>query len=283
MFNAILSSDSKVHDDFYNSEVVHYRQEFAGDISSFFSSVGNVVKNITASWEGVKFPSGTDLFNQIRTFTGTAEYNMSKTHFLTLSDVVVPCPTGFDKDFLGYIAVLEKARAQLFGNAEKAASEFYILITTFVNDRSARMEIKNFNREIAKLRGEREAMEKAFDHFFTTGNNQRQAFGRLFETKKDVSTALHSAASLLREVQKEDPRKHEARSKEIAKRLEMVIEIYRNSDSAAQKQHRLAFLAISEYGLEVARQFEFVAKYMARVEIASTSAKNIAERIANMA
>lgn len=273
-----------VNDNAFIENAVHYRQESIlmvfDKFIKFIQTLASVSSNMVSYWLFFKLADNSN--NTIKAIVGNVaalKQKLDKNHYMSISDTLLPCPNGFNGNYPGYVELLSQEGKSIFDTGLKQADEFQKLITEYINNKSSRISVRDYTRTLDEVRKNRINQDKAFLDYFNTGNNQRQRLDKMFESKKDMVPAMNVVVESYKHVLKYDPKTLHARSCEIAKRLDMVIAIQRKATKEQAEETKVAFCALAEYALEVARQFEHMGKYMIRVEMAAVSASNICSKL----
>ena len=174
------------------ANLVMLRQEsIATDLFSRFVNTFEGIKNaVTKTLNGVLNDSNLDKLNRsLKTISSDFRSNeavIDSINYVVLSTLPIPCPDGFDKDFVGYVDSLESVREALIKTALVAVSDFNTYLASFIGNKSSKISLQDNGRHYASLAKQREKQNELFLSFFSTGVNQRQTLAKMFKTKEEI-------------------------------------------------------------------------------------------------
>lgn len=251
---------------------------------NFLSTLANVTIGMVNYWVQFKMADFNNAtVRNVEKKIDKMKERIEKDSYLSMSGVLVPCPDGFNGNFPQYVDTLMANSATVFDNAFRMADDLQVIVTEFTNSKSARLAVRDYSKMIDTARKVRESQEKMFLDNFSTGSNQRLRFDKMFEMKTDVVPTLNKTVDLYKYVNKYSVDAIKARAAELAKRIDVLIAIQKKASKEEMRDSKVAFLGISEYTLEVARQLEHVGKFMVRAEMAFVVTSNLSERMTSQA
>lgn len=198
-------------------------------------------------------------------------------NFLAHEDTLLPCPDGFKGEFFTYVETLNNHNAIVLSQALGALTDFNTYLASFIGDKASKIALKDNKRHYEELKKLREQQTKELESFFTSGTNQRQTLGKMFDNKTQIIESAKVAVNGWNFIKKTDPRDIQAQCQMIVKRLNLVIDECQSGKNTDVSKQAVVNLADGSY--ELGRQVEHLALYMARNEIASVTSGNILERL----
>ena len=201
-------------------------------------------------------------------------------NFVVHADTLVPIPDGFKGNWLVYTTAVAANRQALITQALNSLEDFNTYLASFIGDKDSKIALQDKGREFKQLQKLREDQEKAFQQFFSSGNQQRAKLSMVFEAKTEIAQACEVSIQNWKNVSQIGLQQIHERCNEVARKMERVINMMsKNGDVQVSKQ---ALLNLSEGGYEVARQIEHLAKYIARSEMTMVIAGNQIDRLVSL-
>ena len=259
------------------------RQEsIATDLfSRFFNTFEGIKNAVTKTLNGILIDSNIDKLNRsLKTIRSDFRSNVAiidSINYVVLSTLPVPCPDGFDKDFLGYVLALEQERENLVKTALASVSEFNTYLASFIGNKNSKISLQDNGRHYSALAKQREKQVNLFFSFFTKGVNQRQTLAKMFKNKEDIKNAISQAILTFETTSKINLQGLNQETKVMVERMNLIIDHYYNSSDLEVSKQTL--LNLSEGAHEVACQIEHLALFVARTEIAAVTSGNIVHRL----
>lgn len=199
-------------------------------------------------------------------------------NFVLHNNILLPVPDGFTGNWTEYVETLVKHRESLIKTSLGSMDEFQVFISAFLSNKDSRIALqdnRNVNLGKAKVRVEQ---TKAFESFFDpNGYNQRATVGKTFNSTADLHQGLKLSMDHWNYVKEVDLKGLKSKVGTLAERINTLIAKYENhKDIEVSKQ---ALLNIAEGSYETACQIEHLALFVARSEMAMTTAGNMASRL----
>ena len=201
-------------------------------------------------------------------------------NFVVHADTLVPIPDGFKGNWLVYSTTVAANRQALITQALNSLEDFNTYLASFIGDKDSKIALQDKGREFKHLQKLREDQEKAFQQFFSSGNQQRAKLSMVFESKSEIAQACDTSIQNWKNVSQVGLQQIHERCNEVARKMERVINMMsKQGDVQVSKQ---ALLNLSEGGYEVARQIEHLAKYIARSEMSMVISGNQIDRLVSL-
>lgn len=202
----------------------------------------------------------------------------SDLNFVLHNNILLPVPDGFIGNWTEYVETLMKHRESLIKTSLGSMDEFQVYISAFLSNKDSRIALqdnRNVNLGKAKARIEQ---TKAFESFFDpNGYNQRATVSKTFNSTADLHQGLKLSMDHWNYVKEVDLKGLKSKVGILAERINTLIAKYENhKDIEVSKQ---ALLNIAEGSYETACQIEHLALFVARSEMAMTTAGNMATRL----
>lgn len=199
-------------------------------------------------------------------------------NFVLHNNILLPVPDGFNGNWTEYVETLIKHRESLIKTSLSSMDEFQVFISAFLSNKDSRIALqdnRNINLGKAKARIEQ---TKAFESFFDpNGYNQRVTVGKTFNSTADLHQGLKLSMAHWNYVKEVDLKGLKSKVSVLAERINTLIAKYENhKDIEVSKQ---ALLNIAEGSYETACQIEHLALFVARSEMAMSTAGNMATRL----
>lgn len=197
-------------------------------------------------------------------------------NMVTHSDMLLPCLDGFEKNWHGYIMDCERYRP-VVTEALQALEDFDALLTKFISDKNAKLSLQDNKFVYTALTKKRESVEKVISTYFKSSVNQRQRLSKLFDSTSDMVESFDQSLASFKAVEGISLEALNNRVNEVSKKMDLVCEMTTNNRSMEVSKQSLVNLA--EGGYEAAKQVEFLAKYIARLETNMVVSGNMAQRL----
>ena len=197
-------------------------------------------------------------------------------NMVTHSDMLLPCLDGFEKNWHGYIMDCERYRP-VVTEALQALEDFDALLTKFISDKNAKLSLQDNKFVYTALTKKRESVEKVISTYFKSSVNQRQRLSKLFDSTSDMVESFDQSLASFKAVEGISLEALNNRVNEVSKKMDLVCEMATNNRTMEVSKQSLVNLA--EGGYEAAKQVEFLAKYIARLETNMVVSGNMAQRL----
>ena len=198
-------------------------------------------------------------------------------NYISNARLLVPCPVGFQGDYLEYTSALNSNFDEVFKVTQNELNMFTAELSKFISSKDVKISIKDNGNSVKAMRAWRLEKEKAILQFFGNGTNERVHLGNIFANRDSIVPAAVQSADAYAKALAANPRKIKGSVDEVVMRIESVINMATSGESLEVTQEALRNIAEKCY--EVGRLVELLAIYSTQAETAGVISSHILDRV----
>lgn len=197
-------------------------------------------------------------------------------NFVLNQRMVVPCPTGFKENFHEYTSILNAGITPVAEEVYKQLDLLNVELSQFITNKSVKVSVRDEERSMKAIEKWRQSTLDAVSSYFSSGNNQRQLLGKMFNNTPQILTGTREAIEAFEKAYKNDPRDLKGTVDTIVAKINTIVEMSTGSEKVEISQESIRNVA--EKSFIVGRLVELLGLYYTQCETAAVLSSDILER-----
>lgn len=197
-------------------------------------------------------------------------------NFVLNQRMVVPCPTGFKENFHEYASILNAGITPVAEEVYKQLDLLNVELSQFITNKSVKVSVRDEERSMKAIEKWRQSTLDAVSSYFSSGNNQRQLLGKMFNNTPQILTGTREAIEAFEKAYKNDPRDLKGTVDTIVAKINTIVEMSTGSEKVEISQESIRNVA--EKSFMVGRLVELLGLYYTQCETAAVLSSDILER-----